>query len=143
MAYSSRCSACGGALLEEDRFCGNCGQPIAHESGAAAAVGPQVGSVSQVERRYDSLRLIAVLFTVLAWLTVVFGGLGVIVGVAKSEALSSSSKFGLILGGLLVVAFYALCLFAAAAFIRLSISIEQNTRETALSSREAVEVLTR
>jgi hypothetical protein len=141
VVYGSRCGGCGEALLEGDRFCGNCGRLIVLEPMAPA--GSPASVALQPDRRYGSLRVIALLYTVLAWLTLVLGAIGVIVGSAKSEDITGGGKFGLILGGLLLVAFYALFLFAAAAFIRLFLSIEQNTRETAQTSRETVGLLTR
>lgn len=80
--------------------------------------------------RYASLRLVATLFSILAVLVIVFGVIGIGVTVTRPSE-PGSVKVAALFGGLFWVAFFALGLFAYAAFIRLMISIEANTRQAA------------
>jgi hypothetical protein len=73
--------------------------------------------------RYASLRLIADVLTVIAYLALIVGTVGVIVEVHYS------GKYALL--GLVAVGLVALGFFAMAAVIRLMISLEENTRRTA------------
>jgi len=95
----------------------------------AGAPAPQAGQAAEVEHRFGSLRLIAGIFTVLAWLTIILGTLGVIIGAATAD--NGGDAAGIIVGGAIGVVIYALWFFAAAAFIRLSLAVEENTRRTA------------
>jgi hypothetical protein len=92
-----------------------------------------------VTQRYASLRTIAGIFTVLAWLVIVLDGIGVVVAVGRMEEPGSESpQIWVIVVGALYLALLALYLFAAAAFIRLMINVEENTRRTAELLAEGV-----
>jgi hypothetical protein len=73
--------------------------------------------------RYASLRLIADLLTVIAYLALIGGTVGVI---AEVHYIGKYALLGLVSVGLVALAF-----FAFAAVIRLMISLEENTRRTA------------
>lgn len=83
-------------------------------------------------QRYGTLRTIAGIFKILAWITIVLGGLGILGATinAAGEVGSGQAFFVLVLGGLLI-ALYALMFFAAGEFIHLMIDVEDNTRRTA------------
>lgn len=96
------------------------------------APAPQEGQAAGVEHRFSSLRLIAGIFTVLAWLTIILGGLGVIIGtIVAASSDDGGEAASILLIGALSVFIYALWFFAAAAFIRLALAVEENTRRTA------------
>lgn len=61
---------------------------------------------------------------------VVFGVIGIGVTVSRPSE-PGGVKAAVLFGGVISVAFWALALFAYAAFIRLMISIEANTRKVA------------
>jgi hypothetical protein len=90
----------------------------------------KVAAKTDPSRRYASLRLVATLFSILAVLVIVFGVIG-IVATMTQHSLPGSVKVGAFFGGLFWSAFLSLALFAYAAFIRLMISIEANTRQAA------------
>jgi hypothetical protein len=81
-----------------------------------------------VDRRYHSLRTIAGIYQVLAWLVAAVGGIGVII--AAASASDSNGGLALIVGGIYVF-FVVLTMLAFAAFIRLMLSVEESTRTTA------------
>ncbi|HVL64011.1 MAG TPA: hypothetical protein VM573_02450 [Actinomycetota bacterium] len=86
----------------------------------------------QQESRYGSLRTIARIFRVLAWITIIFGGLGVLGATVSGAAQGASGEaLVMLIGGGLFVAFYALMFFAMAEFIHLMVDVEANTRRTA------------
>lgn len=86
-----------------------------------------------MDDRYRALRAVATILRVLAWIVAVFGSLTVIATaiVAGFDAGDVVGGIGIVVGGLLVVAFQTLMLFAASALITLFIDIERNTRATA------------
>jgi len=82
--------------------------------------------------RYGKLRTIAGIFKVLAWITIIFGGLGILAAtVNAADQAGSGAALGLLVMGGLFVALYALMFFAAGEFIHLMIDVEGNTRRTA------------
>jgi hypothetical protein len=101
-----------------------------------------------MEKRFRSLRAIATVLKILAWVALIGGILGGIFifvaglagGLAGSSASLPVSDMGLggvvagVLGGFLVIVgalLYFLFLYAAGDAIYLALAIEQNTRETA------------
>lgn len=82
---------------------------------------------------YRALRAVATILRVLAWIIAVFGGLTVIATaiLVGFDAEDVVGGVGIVVAGLLVVAFQTLMLFAASALITLFIDIERNTRTTA------------
>lgn len=83
--------------------------------------------------RYRALRAVATILRALAWIVAVFGSLtviatGIVLGFDAGDVVGG---IGILVGGLLAVAFQALMLFAASALIALFIDIERNTRATA------------
>jgi len=88
---------------------------------------PEPGS-GAADRRYYSLRTIAGIYQVLAWLIAVIGGIGVIV--ATASATDSDGAVVFIVGALYVF-FVVLTMLAFSAFIRLMLSVEESTRTTA------------
>lgn len=88
---------------------------------------PQPGGMSPPDRRYYSLRTIATIYQVVAWLIAGIGGVGVIVAAA-----SASDSGGLVfIVGAIYVFFVVLTMLAFSAFIRLMLSVEESTRTTA------------
>ncbi len=88
---------------------------------------PMPVPAQQPAPRYYSLRVVAAIYLVLAWLVVIFGAVGVIVGAASASGLDVAA---VLVGGVIYVAFLALTLFAFAAVIRLLLSVDENTRAT-------------
>jgi len=87
---------------------------------------PPEPSLQAPERRYASLRTIAGIYQVLAWVIAGIGGIGVIVSA------TSTDNGGLVLiVGAIYVFFIVLSMLAFAAFIRLMLSVEESTRTTA------------
>ena len=79
--------------------------------------------------KYQTLRIVAALLGILAWVVVVVGVITtIIIGVGAATVIS---KIGLLLGGLVVTAVYTLMLLAASRFIYLFIDIEQDLSEIA------------
>ena len=79
--------------------------------------------------KYQTLRIVAALLGILAWVVVVVGVItAIIIGVAAATVIA---KIGLLLGGLVITAVYALMLLAASRFIYLFIDIEQDLSEIA------------
>lgn len=99
-----------------------------HEAGATAGV-------AGGERRFTALHVIASVYFVLGIVVAVLGGIGVIV--AAIEQADNPNRFddaepaAVAILGAVYVAFIALTLIAASAFIRLMLSVEQSTRRTA------------
>jgi hypothetical protein len=114
------------------------GQRWSEQRRGKAAVQAEPGS----PRRYASLRLVATLFSVLAVVVIVFGVIGIGVTVTRPSE-PGSVKAAALFGGLFWVAFLALALFAYAAFVRLMISIEANTRQVAEVLSTSIEANTR
>jgi hypothetical protein len=85
-----------------------------------------------VEHKYRSLRVVAALLTIVGWLVLVLGGIGVAVGVVTSMSELPPLHLALAaVGGALYVAVVSLYAFAGAAVIRLAMAVEENTRATA------------
>jgi hypothetical protein len=103
-----------------------------------------------MEKRFGSLRIIAVVFKILAWITLVGGILGgiamIIMGIVGGSAIAGQASRDLgmgigmagVLGGILsglgsiiggVLGFVAFLAYGDAIF--LALAIEENTRETA------------
>jgi len=87
-----------------------------------------------VRPRFYSLRIIATILRILAFLVAVLGTIGVVVSVTQNHSLSTAAKIGAGVGGLVAVAFYAVLIFAGAAMILLWLAIEENTRAGAEAS---------
>jgi len=83
--------------------------------------------------------MLARVLTVLGWLTIVLGGIGVVAAASESRNDPDTSPALIALVGGLGVALYALIFFGAAALIRLAIRVEDSTFRTAA----AVERLSR
>lgn len=112
-------------------------------------------SVNEIDRRFPSLFKIARILHALGWVTVVLGSLAVVLGTiaaAESGPTVTRDAFGQVqrsdpagaavviaIGGSLAVAFYALAFFGAAALIRLSLRVEDNTFRTASAVERLVE----
>jgi Protein of unknown function (DUF2510) len=100
-----------------------------HEGVATTAPG------TRGKRRFTTLHVIASVYFVLGILVAVLGGIGVIV--AAIEQADDPTRFddaepaAVAILGALYVAFIALTLIAASAFIRLMLSVEDSTRRTA------------
>lgn len=118
MAEQRQCSACGALAPGGDRFCMSCGTQLE----------PSVHDALDIQRRFQSLRVIAFIFRVLAWISLVLGTIGVLV--AASGTYGRAQLF-VLLGGAIAVAIDTLVLFAIAAFLHLMLGIEHNTRRTA------------
>ena len=87
---------------------------------------------AMAEPRYRSLRIIATLLTIVGWVVIVAGGIGVVVfGIYTASAVGGAQALLSVVLGALYVAGFALYAFAGAAFIRLAVSVEANTRLTA------------
>ena len=87
---------------------------------------PSQPSMPAPERRYASLRTIAGIYQVLAWVIAVIGGIGVIVIAASTD------NGGLVfIVGAVYLFFIVLTMLAFAAFIRLMLSVEESSRTTA------------
>jgi hypothetical protein len=99
-----------------------------HYQHTAVEALPRHQATVEPERRYYSLRTIATIYQVLAWLIAVVGGVGVIVTAVSSEGSSGALVF---IAGAIYIFFLVLTFFAVAAFIRLMLSVEQSTRTTA------------
>lgn len=103
-----------------------------------------------MEKRFGSLRFIATVFKILAWITLAFGVVSgiivLVIGLAGGALLPQGASdmgpamgalggaVGGVIGGLVTVLFsllYFLCLYAMGDAIHLALAIEQNTRETA------------
>jgi hypothetical protein len=84
-----------------------------------------------VPARFASLRTIAKIFRALAWVVVVAGAIVALVVLARKGEASFGARVGEALLVSLYTALWALTLFAAAAFIRLTLAVEENTRLTA------------
>ena len=79
--------------------------------------------------KYQTLRIIAALLGILAWVVAVVGVItAIIIGVAAATVIA---KIWLLLGGFVITAVYALMLLAASRFIYLFIDIEQDLSEIA------------
>jgi dipeptide/tripeptide permease len=98
-----------------------------HEPGAGTAAGEG--------RRFTALHVIASVYFVLGILVAVLGGIGVIVAAIEQadnpDRFDEAEPAAVAILGAVYVAFIALTLIAASAFIRLMLSVEQSTRRTA------------
>ena len=104
-----------------------------HEQGTATS-----GAAGR--QRFASLHLIAGVYFVLGILVAVLGGIGVIVAAAEqgddTTRFDGADPAAIVIFGGLYVAFIALTLVAASAFIRLMLSVEESTRRTAAAVEE-------
>jgi hypothetical protein len=108
---------------------------------AATTVGVPAGPTAPAPaaaadgRRFTSLHVVASVYFVLGILVAVLGGIGVVVaGIEQSDDptnLDGAEPAAVFILGGLYVAFIALTLIAASAFIRLMLSVEESTRRTA------------
>ena len=104
--------------------------------------------INEIDRKFNSLYTIAKVFHVLGWVTLILGSLFVIVAAiaAGSADDSVSTVFGetqrtepganaavILIGGGIGVAIYTLFFFAAAAFTRLMLRVEDNTHRSAVA----------
>ncbi len=143
---SEYCESCGAPLSGSDSFCGRCGAatgdagaaresrpPVPEAPTAAYATSQQEIAVvmTSVPQRFASLRTIARIFTALAWLVVGLGSIGVLIALLRSGEADAGERMGVALLVAIYVALWSLTLFAAAAFIRLMLGVEENTRLTA------------
>lgn len=84
--------------------------------------------------RWRALRTVSTILRVLAWVIVVLGGLGVLIGAvsvgASDDGGAGEALLTLIFGGI-GVGLYALLTFATAEFIMIAIAVEENTKSTA------------
>jgi hypothetical protein len=98
-----------------------------HEADAGTAAGEG--------RRFTALHVIATVYFVLGILVAVLGGIGVIVAAIEQadnpDRFDDAEPAAVAIFGVVYVAFIALTLIAASAFIRLMLSVEQSTRRTA------------
>ena len=95
-----------------------------------------------MKRKYGALRVIAVILTVLAWISLILGVLGsILAGVLGADALTAVDMPGgtfaaiTIIVGIIVSIVYFLILLGAAQLIYLLVDVERNTRETAYRLR--------
>ncbi len=101
-----------------------------------------------MEKRFKVLRLVAILYQILAWIALAVGVLGVlgaiVTGIMRGPLIrqmtygSIGAAIGGVIGGiitgmgiLLIAALYFLLLYAISEGIYLLLSIEENTRQTA------------
>jgi hypothetical protein len=110
--------------------------------------------VTEIDRSFRSLFTIARVLHALGWITIVLGGLAVIVGTigaASSDTVTlnsggtlqhedgAASAVVIAVVGTIAVAFYALALFGAAALIRLTLRVEDSTFRTAAAVERLLE----
>ena len=84
--------------------------------------------------RWRALRTVSTILRVFAWLILVLGGLGVLIGAVatgNSDDGGAGEAVLTLIFGLIAVGFYALLTFAAAELIMIGIAVEENTRLTA------------
>jgi hypothetical protein len=91
---------------------------------------PSASGIAAIATSNDfrSLHLIATLYQYLGYVVVVGGAIAVIVSAASA---GGGGGIGILIGGAIGVAFYALLVFGIAAAIRLALAVEKNTRDTA------------
>ena len=93
-----------------------------------AASAPQGSPESATPEQFRSLHLIATLYRYLGYIVIVGGAIAVIAAAASA---GGGGAIGVLIGGAIGVAFYALLVFGIAAAIRLALAVEKNTRDTA------------
>lgn len=134
---STFCSNCSAPLEAGTKFCGACGSlvEIASTPPATTPLPRNSLSTTNLVRRYPALRIIALLFKILAVLIAIGGVLAGLSAASITSSLPNSvgigaagSAIGFVI--VLTALCYALFLWASAEMIHVLIDIEENTRRS-------------